>query len=356
MVAELVLARTDRAPAPHELKSPVAMMLRLDTGLDSIIRCPVLQDDLSRFPESNPAARLTAGESLRTLIRKPGLVVCPVIAGPLSARLAQEVGFPTALLGGLGVAAERFALPDTGLITFSDMLDQLRNTCAAVPGFPVIADGDTGYGNAMNVRRTIVEYARAGAAGIVLEDQVWPKRCGHYEGSRAVVSADEARTKIRAAVEARREVGIDIVIVARTDARSAVSLDEAMRRAREFEEEGADIVFIEALETREELRAVAASFKTPTWANMMSKTPLVTRTELADMGFKVVTYNVLLATAVHALREALTAIAEDDMTRLPPSASLDDVAHVVGLPAFMATESRYALPQQASTPDAADEP
>jgi len=129
-----------------------------------------------------------------------------------------------------------------------------------------------------------------------------------------------------------------------------------MRRAREFEEEGADIVFIEALETREELRAVAASFKTPTWANMMSKTPLVTRTELADMGFKVVTYNVLLATAVHALREALTAIAEDDMTRLPPSASLDDVAHVVGLPAFMATESRYALPQQASTPDAADEP
>jgi 2-methylisocitrate lyase-like PEP mutase family enzyme len=122
--------------------------------------------------------------------------------------LAQEAGFATVLLGGLGVAAERFALPDLGLVTFSDMLDQVRNTCAAVPGFPVIADGDTGYGNALNERRTIIEYARAGAAGILLEDQLWPKQCGHYAGPRAVVSAGEARMKIRAAADARREASV----------------------------------------------------------------------------------------------------------------------------------------------------
>jgi 2-methylisocitrate lyase-like PEP mutase family enzyme len=293
---------------------------------------------------------LTAAQRLRAILATPGIVVCPVIADPLSARVAEDVGFSTVLLGGLGVAAERFALPDTGLITFSDMLDQVRNTCAAVPGLAVIADGDTGYGNAMNTRRTVVEYARAGAAGIILEDQLWPKKCGHYTGDRAVVSSDEARMKIRAAVEARQEAGVDIVIVARTDARSAIGFDEAMRRVRAFEDEGVDILFIEALESREELQAFSASFTTPTWANMMPKTPLVTRGDLVEMGFKVVTYNVALAAAVFAMHAALSAIAEDDPTRLPPSASLDELAELVDLPAFIATESRYELAQH--NPDA----
>jgi len=287
-------------------------------------------------------------QRLRALLEAPGLVVCPVVAGPLAARLAERAGFQAALLGGFGVSAERFALPDAGLITFTDMLDQVRNVCAAVPGLPVIADGDTGYGNAMNVRRTVVEYARAGAAGISIEDQLWPKKCGHYSGRRVVISGEEARTKIRAAVEAREEAGVDIVIMARTDARSAVDFDEALRRARAFAEEGADIVFVEALETKEELRAFATSFETPTWANMMPKTPLVTRRELEEMGFKVVTYNIALAAAVHAMREALSAIADDDLDRLPPHASFDELASLVGLPEFTAAESRYELPQQES--------
>ena len=285
----------------------------------------------------------TAGQRLRRLIEQPGLVVCPVVNGPLSARLAQDVGFSTVLLGGLGVAAERFALPDLGLITFSDMLDQLRNTCAAVPGFPVIADGDTGYGNALNVRRTVFEYARAGAAGILLEDQLWPKQCGHYSGRHAVVSAEEARTKIRAAVDARREAGVDIIIVARTDARSAIDLDEALRRAKSFEKEGADIVFIEALKTKEELRMFAESITAPTWANMMPKTPLVSRSGLAEMGFKVVTYNIASTATIHAVRAAFVALAKDDMTQSPPLASFDELAELVELPEFKAAESRYAL-------------
>lgn len=280
------------------------------------------------------------------LIEQPGLVVCPVVNGPLSARLAQEAGFATSLLGGLGVAVERFALPDLGLITFSDMLDQLHNTCAAVPGFPVIADGDTGYGNALNVQRTVVEYARAGAAGILLEDQVWPKQCGHYTGRRAVVPAEEARMKIRAAVDARRESCVDILIVARTDARSAIDLHEAMRRAKSFEEEGADIVFIEALETTEELRMFAGAVAIPTWANMMPKTPLLSRDDLQEMGFKVVTYNIALAATVQAVRAAFTALMKDDMTRLPPLASFDELAELVRLGTFKTAESRYAIPEQ----------
>jgi len=293
----------------------------------------------------------SAGERLRTLINEPGLIVCPVVNGPLSARLAQEVGFSTVLLGGLGVAAERFALPDLGLITFSDMLDQLRNTCAAVPGFPVIADGDTGYGNALNVRRTVIEYSRAGTAGILLEDQLWPKKCGHYAGRHAVVSAEEARMKIRAAVDARREAGVDIIIVARTDARSAVDFDEAMRRAKIFEEEGADIIFIEALKSEEELRTFAASVTTKTWANMMPRTPLVSRTALAEMGFKIVTYNVALTATVHAVRAAFTALAKDDTSELPPIASFDELADLVELPAFKEIESRYAIAEQDSPTD-----
>jgi 2-methylisocitrate lyase-like PEP mutase family enzyme len=285
----------------------------------------------------------TPAQRLRALLDQPGLVVCPVVGGPLSARLAQDVGFHTVFLGGLAVAAERFALPDLGLITFSDMLDQLRNTCAAVPGFPVIADADTGYGNALNVRRTILEYARAGAAGALLEDQLWPKQCGHYQGSRSVVPAAEARMRVRAAVDARRDTGADIVLVARTDARSAVDLDEAVQRARSFAEEGADIVFAEALETSEELRRFARAIASPTWAwaNMMPKTPLVSRDDLLDMGFKVVTYNVALPAAAHSVRAALTALLKDDATLMPPLATFDELTDLVGLHALQALEPRY---------------
>ncbi len=225
-----------------------------------------------------------AAESLRTLLKGPDLLVCPVISDPLSARLAERAGLPMALLGGFGIAAIRFALPDTGLISFTEVLDQVRNTCAAVPGFPVVADGDTGYGNAMNVRRTVAEFARAGAAAILIEDQVWPKKCGHYGGGRPVIPRAEARMKIRAAVEARGAAGADILIMARTDARSSMGFEEAMARCRDFEAEGADIVFAEALETREELQRFAGGFRAATWANMMPKTPPVSRAELHGDG------------------------------------------------------------------------
>ncbi len=289
------------------------------------------------------APRPNSAQRLRELLAGPDLLVCPLASDPLTARLIQQAGFPIALLGGFGIAATGFALPDAGLIDFTEVVTAVRNTCDAVPGFPIIADGDTGYGNAMNVRRTVKEFARAGAAAILIEDQIWPKKCGHYGGRREVIPRAEARLKIRAAVEARNEAGSDMMILARTDARSAIGLDEAMARTRDFVEEGADILFVEALETEAELRAFAGGFAKPTWANMMPKTPVKSRAELQAMGFKIVTYNVLLHAAIRAMQQTLKALKADDMASAPPLASFDEVTNLVGLADYMAMEQRYKI-------------
>lgn len=287
---------------------------------------------------------MSTAEKLRELLAGPDLLVCPVISGPLSARLVRQAGFPLAFLGGFGISAERFALPDAGLITFSEVVDQVHNTCEAVPGFPIVADGDTGYGNAMNVRRTVREFSRAGAAAILIEDQTWPKQCGHYAGGRKVVSREEARVRIRAAAEAREEAdGGGLLVLARTDARSAVSFEEAMSRCRDFQEEGADILFAEALGNEQELRAFAGGFDKPTWANMMPKTPLTSRQALHQMGFKVVTYNVLLSASVRAMQGTLAALKADHMEDAPPSASFEEVTQLVDLPEYIAQEARYKI-------------
>jgi 2-methylisocitrate lyase-like PEP mutase family enzyme len=290
----------------------------------------------ARSPGKRPAS-----ERLEALLAGPGLHVCPVIGDPLAARLVERAGLPMALLGGFGIAASRFALPDTGLISATDVADQLRNTCDAVPGFPIIADGDTGYGNAMNVRRTVRQFAEAGAAAVLIEDQLWPKKCGHYGGRRQVIARDEARMKIRAAVEEGRDCGV--LIMARTDARSAIGFDEAMARCRDFEAEGADILFAEALESEVELRSFAGGFGKPTWANMMPKTPVTSRAGLQAMGFKVVTYNLLLAAQIRAVQDVLAALKADDLAAAPPLASFDEVARIVGLADYMAAEAHYAL-------------
>src|SRR5579862_1514021 len=284
-----------------------------------------------------------SAQKLRALLAGPEILVCPVISDPLTARLSQEAGFPLALLGGFGIAAIGFAMPDAGLIDFTEVVTAVHNVCEAAPGFPIIADGDTGYGNAMNVRRTVKEFARAGAAVILIEDQVWPKKCGHYGGKREVIPRAEARLKIRAAIEARSEAGADILLLARTDARSAIGFDEAMARCADFAEEGADIIFAEALETEDELKSFAGRFKQPKLANMMPKTPVKSRAELKAMGFSIVTYNVLLHAAVRAMQQTLKALKADDMTSAPPLAAFDEVTRLVGLPDYLALEQRYRV-------------
>src|SRR5579863_9677601 len=186
---------------------------------------------------------MTPAQKLRDLLAEPGLQIMPGCFDALSAKLVAAAGFKATFMSGFAVAAARLALPDTGLISFAEMLDSLRNCCSGAGTLPLIGDGDTGYGNALNVQRTVVEYARAGAAAVMIEDQVSPKKCGHTRGKQ-VISRNEARMKIRAAADAKSDA--DILIMARTDACAVQGFDAALARCRDFEDEGADIIFLEA--------------------------------------------------------------------------------------------------------------
>lgn len=275
---------------------------------------------------------------LRTALLQPGLLLMPCCFDALSARLIQEAGFPLSLMSGFAVSASRLAQPDTGLISFAEMLDQLRSICAAAPALPVIGDGDTGYGNAINVMRTVKEYALAGAAGIMIEDQVSPKRCGHTRGKQ-VVSRGEARMRIRAAVDARRET--DILIMARTDARAVHGMDEALERCHAFVEEGADIIFLEAPETHEEMRRFCAAIPRPCMANIVDggATPVLPPSELEAMGYKIAAYPlVLISTAVKAMQQALAQLGGG---RDAAQVSFEELKRLVGFPAYYELEQRY---------------
>jgi 2-methylisocitrate lyase-like PEP mutase family enzyme len=245
-------------------------------------------------------------DRLRQLLAGPDFLLMPCCFDGLSARLVERAGFPLTFMSGFAVSAARLARPDTGLISYGEMLDQGRSILEAV-SIPVIADGDTGYGNAVNVRRTLQGYARAGFAGIMIEDQVAPKRCGHTQG-KEVVDRAEAYGRIRAAVEARAG-GADIVIMARTDARATHGLDEALWRLQAFVDLGADILFLEAPRDEAEMRAFCDALPGPKMANMLEEgvTPLLPPARLAEIGYKIAAYPLtLLNTAVFAMREALT--------------------------------------------------
>ncbi len=195
----------------------------------------------------------TPAAALRSLLNAPGIRVMPCCFDAFSARLIERAGFPLTFMSGFAVSAARLALPDTGLISYGEMLDQGRNICSAV-SIPVIGDADTGYGNVLNVQRTVAGYARAGFACAMIEDQVAPKRCGHTAGKQ-VVARDEALSRIRAAVAAREE-GADILIMARTDARATHGLDEALWRAKAFADQGVDLVFCEAPRSEAEIESI----------------------------------------------------------------------------------------------------
>lgn len=248
-------------------------------------------------------------EKLRQLLAGPELLLMPCCFDGLSARLVEQAGFPITFMSGFAVSAARLARPDTGLISYGEMLDQGRSILEAVT-IPVIGDGDTGYGNAANVQRTVEGYARAGFAGIMIEDQLAPKRCGHTRG-KAVVDRAEALARIRAAVRAR-EGGADILIMARTDARAVEGFDEALWRMRAFADLGADILFLEAPRDEAEMRRFCEETPGPRMANMLEEglTPVLPPERLAEIGYKIAAYPLtLLNAAVYAMREALDELA-----------------------------------------------
>ena len=282
----------------------------------------------------SPAARLGR------LLAAPGLTVMPCCFDAYSARLIERAGFPLTFMSGFAVSAARLGLPDTGLISYGEMIDQGRNICAAV-GIPVIGDGDTGYGNALNVKRTVAGYAAAGFAAVMIEDQVAPKRCGHTRGKR-VVERTEAEARIRAAIDAREE-GAEILILARTDARATLGLDEALDRARAFEGLGADIIFVEAPQSIAEMEAVARATARPNLANMVEEgdTPVLAPKALDALGFKIAAYPLtLLLAATRAMEEALEAL---KVGRAPDNlASFAHLRDVAGFDAYFEAERRYA--------------
>ncbi|QGZ36221.1 isocitrate lyase/PEP mutase family protein [Stappia indica] len=284
---------------------------------------------------SSPAARL------RAHLAATPLTVMPCCFDGLSAKLIGDAGFPVTFMSGFAVSAARIGAPDTGLISYGEMVDTGRNVCAAT-GALVIGDGDTGYGNALNVKRTVRGYAQAGFAAIMIEDQVAPKRCGHTRG-KLVVDRVEAVNRIKAAVDAREE-GADILILARTDARHGHGLDEALERAAAFRDAGADLLFVEAPQSVEEMERICREVPGIHMANLVEggATPQLPHAELQRIGYRLAAYPLTLLSAVtRAMQEALQVIKAGNH---PNEALLDfpSLRKAVGFDAYYEEEANYA--------------
>ena len=283
---------------------------------------------------------MSPADRLRQLLAQPDVVVTPGCFDALSAKLVERAGFGATFMGGFAVSAVRLGMPDTGLISYAEMVDQGRNICGAV-SIPVIGDGDTGYGNAINVQRTVRGYAQAGFACIMIEDQVSPKRCGHTRGKQTV-GRDEAFQRVQAAVDAR-DAGVDILIMARTDANATDGFDEALRRVKTFAEIGADITFLEAPRTEDEMRAYCEGVTGPKMANMVEQgdTPLLAPERLGAIGYKIVLYPItLLLGGIKAMEDALAAMKQG--AHPDALAGFAHAREVIGFPAYDEEEKKYA--------------
>src|SRR2546427_348734 len=295
--------------------------------------------------------RMTAcRQTLRALVAKKGGLVVPGAYDGISALLVQHAGFPAVYMTGYGTAASRLGLPDLGFAGLAEMADHARNL-AAILDVPLIADADTGYGNALNVRRTVQTYEAAGVAALHIEDQITPKRCGHLSGHQ-VIPRGEFVGKIRAAVEARTDP--DMMIIARTDAISAVDLDEALRRGQAAAEAGADVLFIEAPRTEAHVERVARAFDTPLLYNYApgGPPPLLPFARLRELGFAVILLPVdTLLVAVQAIRAFLAQVkARDDVRSLAdlymPFGEFNDL---IGVTAQLALAERYRDDDRSAT-------
>ena len=279
-------------------------------------------------------------QRLRNLLAQPGLEVMPCCYDALSAKLIERAGFPVTFMSGFAVSVARLGLPDTGLISYAEMADQGRNICDAV-SIPVIGDGDTGYGNPLNVKRTVQGYAKAGFACVMIEDQVAPKRCGHTRGKQTVPRA-EALTRLRAALDARDE-GAETLVMARTDARATEGFDEALARAAAFRELGADITFLEAPQSEAEMRRYCAEVEGPKMANLVEQgdTPLLPPAELEAIGYKLAAYPLTLQlAALQAMEDTLQTMKAGG--RPQALASFQTLQSVAGFPEYFAAEKAYA--------------
>ena len=280
--------------------------------------------------------------TLKQLLARDRILVAPCCYDMISAKLIEQAGFEAVYLGGYAHVASHVGLPDAGLATFSEMLERVHNLVRCV-GVPVLADGDTGYGNALNMRRTVQEYEQAGAQAIQVEDQEMPKKCGHTPGKR-LIEAREMALKIEAAADARRSD--DFLIIARTDAIAVRGLEEAVARGKLYERAGADVVFLEAPTTIEELKVAAGSFAVPTMANLIEggKTPFLSASELEALGFRIAAYpHSLILTCIRSIQKTLAALKEHGTTKgvVDEMADFKELDELIGFPEARAWEAKY---------------
>lgn len=294
--------------------------------------------------DADRPAAASPGTRLRRLLEGPRALVLPGAADPLTARLAVGAGFEAVYATGAGIANSLLGVPDVGLTTMTEVVDQVARIVAAVE-VPIVADIDTGFGNAINARRAVVEFERAGVAAIQIEDQVFPKRCGHFNG-KEIIPLPEMLAKLRAVLEARRDPSL--VVIARTDALAVDGFEAAVERGRAFAEAGADVVFIEAPTDADQLAALPGLVPVPLLANMVegARTPLHGATELEAMGYRIVLFaNTAMRVGARAVRDAFAELrATGDSRGLQDRMlSWDDRQALVGLPEIEALEARYRV-------------
>ncbi|MEM7253915.1 MAG: isocitrate lyase/PEP mutase family protein [Pseudomonadota bacterium] len=281
-------------------------------------------------------------KQLRELIEAPPLLVVPGVTDPYLARLVQQAGFDAVYMTGAGVSHTRLGMPDLGLLTFSEMVDQATRIADAV-ALPLIADADTGYGNALNVQRTIRAYERAGVSGCHIEDQEMPKRCGHFDEKR-VVPLGEMLGKLKAALDARTDP--NFILIARTDARTAVGFDEAIERGLAFAEVGADVVFVESPTSKDELQIVGERIQHPLLANMVETglTPMLPADELEGLGFNLAIHPGAIGRFIGKQVSEFLNVMHQERSTIGQLDRMLDFKHqndIVDLPAYLDTAAKY---------------
>ena len=284
---------------------------------------------------SNPKAT-----KLRELISSGVFLPMPCCFDALSGKMIEQAGFNLTFMSGFAASASRIGAPDLGLMSYGEVVDHARNITDAT-SIPLIADGDTGYGNAMNVIRTVSGLAKAGCAGVLIEDQLAPKRCGHTPG-KEVVGREEAFDRIKAAVDAR-ENGDDILIMARTDANHTYGLTEALERAQKFHDLGADILFVEAPKNEEEMKQICSELPGCKMANIVEGglTPNIPMTELNEMGYQIAAYPLtLLSASMRAMKNALANL-KSDKPRDKDILNFSELRDIIGFEEYYETSSQY---------------
>ena len=281
--------------------------------------------------------------SLRQRLQQPGLIVAPGVHDMVSLRMADAFGFDALYMTGFGTVASHLGLPDAGLATYTDMVGRVRQM-AGMARTPLIADGDTGYGGLLNVQHTVQGYEAAGAQAIQLEDQEVPKKCGHTPGRRVLPMADMVK-KIQVAVASRRSP--DFLIIARTDARTTLGPDEALRRAEAYARAGADILFVESPESEDEMRRIGRAFDVPLLANMVDGglTPVLSRALLEDIGYRLAIFPVTaLLAATQAMQAVYAALKSQGSTAglQQPLMRFADLTQLMGFAEVHAFEKRWA--------------